>query len=705
MSQWLPRTVLALLAALVVVRGVSAGSPAALPLDESAWFSWSMGGAEGSAAWAADETGIRIQGSGSGMSTVLYRQPFAGQFDVSVGLDAFMGHPGGVILVEDRDGKPDPDNWVAIERYGSNDRIAVRVYGMRDGQPLEIEPPHLQETQIEGDPDRLRQDLNRGIIRLRHDTPRLRVLRNTLGGALHFQFADHRVIDGEMARGWSELPTADDRPGAEYFFGVYAKDLPSGEEAVFNSPTSSPMPLTDQDPADMRFGAKRRGYTWSGYHGDAVVISFDDRADRPDAKFVFWSEANFVPWWHLDDRLALSYEFVEIWGGDTVGCNEPMSDHLLRWTRAKIVESSPVRVVVQWDYTLITSDYRWWNNHPTIRPTVRETYTFYSDGVGVRKVRYRPPLEHHETFHKWGHELAEIMPLIGGGLRSDHFVPEQALSVFGLQGQRHDYTWDLSRRTDDRWNHQTDDWLAVIIQNHFKGDYPSPFIAFAQDERVREFTAPTVPIQFGSDWELNARPVGEDFTDPSGRTDFGGFSHWPIMKQPYDSRSWIGAVHLREPRHIALISITSGPGGYEWPTGPKERTFAMLIGLGTPEGEELIKDRVRSWLYPGEVRTMSPGFVFEAVDYYERAIRFRATRGGQALSFGITPEHAWVNPVIIVDNWSPAGTLEVSIAGQSLDESQYVAAVDQDRVIVWIDTSIDQQTEITIRSTEPDEPS
>lgn len=502
-----------------------------------------------------------------------------------------------------------------------------------------------------------------------------------------------------MARGWSELPTLSDRDGAAYFFGVYASDLSPNQYAVFSSPTSSPMPATDNHPSDQYFGANRRGYTWAGYHGDAVVVSFDERADWPDAKFVFWSEANYIPWWHINDHVSLTYEFVEIWGGGTVGCNEPMSDHLLRWTRAKIIESNPARVVVQWDYTLITSNYQWWNSHPSIRPTVRETFTFYPDGVGVRKVTYRPPLEDKDTHHKWGHELGEIIVSFGGGKFSHDFLTTPSLSVFDLKDERHDYSWDTSKPTGNTWTHQTEGWPAVIIQSNFKKGLASPFIAFAQDERVHEFTSPTVPIQFGSDWELNAWPGPEEFTDDAGRLDLGGFSHWPVMKQPYDSRSWIGSTVLREPRHLSLISVLSGPGGYEWPVGPKKRTFAMLIGLNNDpqSGEANARKLTRSWIYPGRVSNVTTDFEFASFDYYERAIRFRATGESSRLQFTLTPEADIHHPVIIVEDWKLATQeVKVTINGTSLSKSKYAAAIENGRLILWLDTSIRQATSIQI---------
>ncbi len=66
--------------------------------------------------------------------------------------------------------------------------------------------------------------------------------------------------------------------------------------------------------------------------GDATVISFNRNIARllhKNRQFVFWSEANFVPAWHMNNELLYCYEFAETWSDLSKGCFEPMSDRLL----------------------------------------------------------------------------------------------------------------------------------------------------------------------------------------------------------------------------------------------------------------------------------------------------------------------------------------------------------------------------------------
>lgn len=687
---------------------VLAGLPIDAPADEielapwDQWRIWSPSGTKPAGALRAARNRVVLGNDTNKLRVLLHPKPLEGQFDVRVDLSPYEGVDGGLILIPEKDGKPDKRNFVLIERKHDGDALVVRLGGRENGKRLAVPQLRLQNSRLEGDPDVLKKKLLRGVIELHEDAPTLRLLRNTVGGLIHLQYADHREIDGEVAEGWTELPTVPDQQGVRYYLGVFARKASEGAKPstlTFSKARATSPATQDLDDSATGFGATRRNYVWGGYEGDAVVVTFDEKADTRGAKFVFWAEANYIPWWHLDDLGAVSYEFVEIWGGDTVGCNEPMSDHLLRWSRAKIVESNPARVVVQWDYVLVDSAYRWWNNHPTIRPTVTEVFTFYPDATGVRKVVYRPPLEAHETHHKWGHELAEMMVVAAGDTRANRHLAQQAISMIALDDTQHDYLWDLSQYTQDQWRHNTDDWPAVIVRTNMKPQWPSTFIAFAQDERVKQHTSPTTPIKFGGDWELRGRSRGEQFLSEDGLLDFGGFSHWPVMKQPYDNREWIGAGFIREPKHTSLISITSGPGGFTWPKGPnKQRTFAMLVGMCDHDDSDDLRRRVNSWLYPGTVETTSRGLTYTGPDYYERALRFEASPRARQLSFRVTPESILRNPVLVIDGWS-ARAVGVELDGQTLPDSRFRhARLDDGRTVVWIEANLTAETEIRLQA-------
>ena len=108
-------------------------------------------------------------------------------------------------------------------------------------------------------------------------------------------------------------------------------------------------PTGDPDDRTTGFAITRREYNWSGCFGEALVVSFGEEFAfrQRDCKLVFWSEANYVPAWHLSNQLLQCYEFAETWGGGSVGCMEPMSDRLRRWASVEVVSTPASRIVAR----------------------------------------------------------------------------------------------------------------------------------------------------------------------------------------------------------------------------------------------------------------------------------------------------------------------------------------------------------------------
>lgn len=220
-------------------------------------------------------------------------------------------------------------------------------------------------------------------------------------------------------------------PGQNYYVALIAC---SDGQAVFNSFKAAQKPKADQDNTKTGFKATRREYNWSGFFGDAVVVTFGDEfkyRDR-DIKFVFWSETNYIPAWHLHNQLLFTYEFVETWGGGNPGCHEPMSDRLKRWSRVEIVEDNDVRKVVHWHYVLCNPDYKVPDNDKgTQLPEVDEYFTFYPDGSGTRYIVYTPKLD---TDFREAHEVAELISISGSSSHSKEFFSSPALTLLNLDG-------------------------------------------------------------------------------------------------------------------------------------------------------------------------------------------------------------------------------------------------------------------------------
>jgi hypothetical protein len=136
---------------------------------------------------------------------------------------------------------------------------------------------------------------------------------------------------------------------------------------------------------DGGFRVERREYSWSGFFGDAIVVSFAKDAFGPkggEQKIVFWSELNYAPAWQLNPRLLFSYQFIELWRRSGAlqrpGCAEAMSDDLLFNNYVKILEDNAVRKVIHWHHLLLTPAYRSFHEGSERWPESDEFWTIYS---------------------------------------------------------------------------------------------------------------------------------------------------------------------------------------------------------------------------------------------------------------------------------------------------------------------------------------
>ena len=103
-----------------------------------------------------------------------------------------------------------------------------------------------------------------------------------------------------------------------------------------------------------------------------VVVHFDNASD----KLVFWRASSYLPQWQSSGGNWYVQEIVSR-SGDGGGL---MPDKTNKYSRVRIIETSPARVVVHWRYI---PDF----GNPNWAGWVDEYYTIYPDGVCIRTIR------------------------------------------------------------------------------------------------------------------------------------------------------------------------------------------------------------------------------------------------------------------------------------------------------------------------------
>lgn len=609
-------------------------------------------------------------------------QAISGNFEVISEIDFLEGYACGIMLIKDKYGVPDAENYVGLKRYTTEGgQTRIEVIGKENGEDL------IKKNSFW----RAKYGYNLGRDKYGYKAKALRIVKDEKGGCLHFYYLYDREIDGKVSTGWMEFSTLPDSGNDKYYLYLYITQPDEGKtKVVFTNPQILKTPADDRADADTGFKATRRDYTFSGFSNDAIVITFDEAFDYyKTAKFVFWRDANYIPWWHIDDTCAVSYEFCETWEGGTRGCAEPMSDKLCRWSKAEILESNAARVVVHWQYVLADPDYNWWGRSETQKPIADEYFTFYPDGVGVRKLTYTPVITDKYPMN-WN-EISEIMTITRAGVLPSSYLKETALSAISVKGEQIDFLWDLSKekppaKMDDKIQY----WDEAIWRVNLKEGRPSPFEVFAQGEEHYKKTFP-YPMKdwwgnYGADWAFEMRG-GYEFEG-----DFWTFSHWPISKRPYDEPVKTNGKFIREPSHTSLLPVAGHPAV----TGVT--TWAMLVGLAEPDNKKEVIDSANSWLYPGKVEILYGACEFIEVDYYQRAMVFNSKHDEKKCHFTLTPSEGktTINPVFIIDNWGD-NDINIRLNSKALKEhTDFRYDIVDNKAVIWVNKAINKKAEFLI---------
>jgi hypothetical protein len=502
---------------------------------------------------------------------------------------------------------------------------------------------------------------------------KFRISRDGPAGFFHFYYAVEAYIHGQWADGWMELAPSHDWgiPGREFYVALYVRSGDdSSAQATFDNLRVVQKPTEDQDDSQTGFKIDRREYNWSGFSGDAIVISFgDDFNHDKHSKFVFWSENNYVPAWHLNNQLLYSYEFLETWGGGYEGCHEPMTDRILRWSDAEILEDNDVRKVVHWRYVLANPDYKTPDDGIGSQlPEADEYWTFYPDGTGVRRVRYTPKLD--TDFRNW-HEITELIAIAGSLSNHEDHHSYPALTVMNLDGDVDNY--HPNAYSSGSWNADTENWNQIITATHFHSA-PDAFSVFSQDSDIPQ-TYAYYPLKPDISWH------GAGYQ----------FAHWPVGKEPLYSDTfkshgtWSAQVSSNGLMGIGVQAGTGWSNHYQVDgRGRRYREWASLVGLNTPGDNNALKDKTRTWLYPGSVTMLGADSVFDGIDYMQREIVFDNTGQQRKCSFLLDPDYTTINPALKIKNWGDC-PVKVFLDGRRLSRGDdFYSACQAGNAIVWI---------------------
>lgn len=582
----------------------------------------------------------------------------------------------GVAVVQEKNGKPDFSNYTSVSVCIESGMPTVRVLDRQNG----IDNVLDNTKKISKNDYSFRYSIplngNYFSVPFTSSTGKARIIRNKISGFFHFYVSVGKEINGEFHENWIELAQSKDwaGEGQNYFICPIVRNANEASTEV----TYSDIHLDEFVPEDaepsQEFDVAQRSFTWAGFPGDATVVSFNPKhcpAAAQNRKFVFWSEANFVPAWHMNNELLYCYEFAETWSDLNKGCFEPMSDRLLAYAKVDILEDNKVRKVIKYHYALVNPDYK--APYPDgMYPEVDEYYTFYADGVGVRRIEYIQK-QAGQAYYRY-HELSEPMVISGSSSIPSEHVKQPAFSISNLSGNRYDL---YPAKPFDEVNQNVKNWKEQIYTVHLN-NAPDAFSVFSYTPERPEVSP--LPLENDLTWhDINYQ-----------------MSHWPVDKQPYlnarngdydkSSATWPSQVS-----HSSLIGVEA-KGDISWNSayqvnadGNKYRAYLMLLGINQPDAVSDIDAYTRGWLYLGNLTNLS-GVSFDAgVTGYSKREMVLTKTGTGSCKFTYNPTGTIKNPVFRIDNWTGSGNVTVKVDGKALVfDDDFLSDKIGDSLVVWL---------------------
>jgi hypothetical protein len=601
----------------------------------------------------------------------------------------------GLVLLMEKDGKPDINNYTMLCVDKNKDGlVTVNVSDCQNGKLNVLD--YTGKTSFEVESDEEEEEINLGPDLYEHiltgnqysvpfteTNKKIRIFRDDNAGFFHYYYQVSKEYEGKRYVDWMELRPSPDwaEPGVNYFVALMSLHK---AETKFNSVEAVQKPASDMNDRETGFKVTQREYNWSGFIGDAYVVTFDKTFpfyDR-DIKFVFWTEMNFIPAWHLNNQLLYTYEFVETWDEQVAGCHEPMSDRIRQWTWVKVLEDNHVRKVLRWRYVLCNPDYQVpAEGFGTQLPEVDEYWTFYPDGSGTRHIVYTPKLD---TDFREAHELGEFISIAGSKSHSSDFYASPALTMMNLEGEfkqahpgpKFDYYSDI------------DDWKQQILTVHFV-DEPDVFCSWSVDPNIPE-TYSGYKIRYENAWQ-----------NPDIKC-----VHWTVNKRPYTSAFSSGGTWKAEVSHACLLSW-GVRDGIEWEDhfkvderGRKYREWISLVGLNSPNDKEKQIAKTRSWLFPGNVEIIDGESKFIKIDYKQKAFILETSIHSQGVEFKISPiddSGRLLNPAFRINNWGAENNISLFVNGEECNANRFrITTLNDEDLLVWLNDELQYESVIKI---------
>ncbi|MFH1268478.1 MAG: hypothetical protein ABIK89_22375 [Planctomycetota bacterium] len=413
--------------------------------------------------------------------------------------------------------------------------------------------------------------------------------------------------------------------------------------------------------ADGTFSSIPYAEGWAPHLDDVVVFL------PGGARFVFWRGACYIPFWAGKYNTCLSYEWAETGPppGGFADAVEPLMDKELRYGRVTILESTPARVHVRWDYQSCDFNYKVWGDSAV------EDFCFYRDGFGTRTLTLKSALGAD-------YELSEFIILTSQGTYPLSILPENLVDAVFLDGVKREFRPPFVEGPEAEYRKSRD--MAAVYRVRLHGEEPLTAVYFNPNDKQLppRFFGPffnqgvlVTPVYWGSHWPL-AR----------GNTT-GGSINDRIQFTPAHNSVMTWSRSRPVPNEATALDTVDTLGQTKRMNVEK---WVWLIGMTNVDDARLLQ-WARSFASPPELEL--EGARFEAYLPERRASRLRVE--SDRVRITIKPAVTCLNPVFELDG-APKVLSGIWLAGRRMASDEFA----WDGQTLWLRADIDAPTELRL---------
>ena len=338
-------------------------------------------------------------------------------------------------------------------------------------------------------------------------------------------------------------------------------DVPGFEERILPS-----------GPEDLAFGAwyiPLKYYPafdsrWRGEIPD-VVVGFG--AEMP-WKLVFWRGISYAPCFVTEKGNWMCNEFIERKKVTGWGCPESMSDKHADFSSVRIVENTPARTVVVWRNLPVGVNQKipYQSEESGWGDCSEETYIFYPDGVGVRKMDVWS--SRLDEWYEWCQSLQVLHP---SQRPEDVLDASRIMSVAAMDGRSAEFGWNFEGKA--RQDEPSLDGANIQV-TYLKSRW-NPFLILEDGDGMNEkgHSGPEIHRYAGKWSEFSLFPWR---------------NHWPVTQDYIIGRY---ACVADAPSHTYTATQYNAPHSIEG----RKMTKLMLCGCTEGDAKDLLP-LAKSWL-------------------------------------------------------------------------------------------------------------